>query len=158
MNLETWSSFLIGAKDGIKARMGECGLSPEQLAPLANLGERTIKRFVEGLTFEPRLRTALSCSEALGGDMEAWEREMFVDRAKRPAKARTVRSLRSHMKREGFTGTVIDKKNKGIAICHENGSFMVKGKPDKYPLDEWVKFAMKIQKNGKTCANVSVTV
>jgi hypothetical protein len=157
MNFEEWANFVTSAKEGIKARMEELCLSPAKVAPLANLAERTVRRFVDGLTFQPSLRTAVSCSAALNGSLEDWERAMFMDPKRRPTVVRSMKSLRNNLRREGFDGVVIDKKEKGVIFNHGRRSFLVQARPEKVPLSVWIELAMKV-KNGRTNAKISVAV
>ncbi len=146
MDIETWSDFLINIKNGIKNKMEECGLNSALLASSANLGTNTVQRLVNGLTFRPSLRTAVSCSVALGADLELWERAMFVQK-KEPKVARTVGSLRRHMRKIGFEGIVIDRKEDGLVINFRNKNFQVRNRPVDYPLEAWTDFALTLKRS-----------
>jgi transcriptional regulator with XRE-family HTH domain len=156
MNFTEWAEFITLARDGIKTRMEDLHLSPSQVASLANLAGRTVSRFTRGLTFQPSLRTAVSCSQALDGDLEDWERAMFVDRS-RPVKVRSIRSLRKGLKREGYDGIVIDKKEKGIIFNHGRKSFRVRARPESLPFSAWVDIATKVKK-AKTETKITVGI
>lgn len=66
MNHMQWAVLLEEERAFIKREMDRQGLTPSQLAGLANMNPYTVNRFLEGITYSPAHRTMVSMFDALG--------------------------------------------------------------------------------------------